>query len=485
VRGSEHARHPPASMSTGPYLVEVDHIATIVDRLTFRAGTLLMALGTATACLAAQSPYRLGPNVQVTHAATGYGVQETYVCADPRDGRRMLAAAIVEHADTTSNQFFVSADGGASWKETLTVAASVDPSCAIGQDGMMYAASVHDSMPSSASYLNVRRSVDGGRHWIDATIHDNMRSLDRAYVTTGPGGRVFVHAYVQAPVSVAGTKGPAVAVLYASQDSGQSFNRVATLDGTAFANPWFFPANGIVTKTGAFVALMAELDNAQRNMFRGRSDSASAPHAVNGELRVIRSRAGQPVAVRRVAEAYYDWRVPQLSMPSLASDNGDGPCGGRLYATWPDARYGRRTQILISRSDDEGQTWTPPRVVSDGPDSSVAGPNNFMPTVAVNSASVVAVSWYDRRDNPDSLSYWPRLRASLDCGESWLPSIRVSSSPNHLKSSDRHLNGGDTSGLAADAARRFHVVWIDNRTGMAEAWAGTVEVRGRVRTPQR
>ena len=184
-----------------------------------------------------------------------------------------------------------------------------------------------------------------------------------------------------------------------------------------------------------------------------------------------------------VADAYYDWRVPQLSMSSLAIDRGNGPCRGRLYVAWPDARYGRRTQVLLSRSDDDGRTWTPPRLVSDGPNSLEFGPNDFMPMVAVNSAGVVAVSWYDRRDNADSLSYWPRLRASLDCGESWLPSIRVSSAPNQLMQTHRHLNGGDTSGLAADAAGRFHVVWVDNRTGMAQAWTSSVEVIGSVRAP--
>jgi hypothetical protein len=148
---------------------------------------------------------------------------------------------------------------------------------------------------------------------------------------------------------------------------------------------------------------------------------------------------------------------------------------------WPDARFGRRTQILLSHSDDGGRTWNTPRVVSDGPDSSSAGPNELMPMVAVNRDGIVAVSWYDRRDNPDNLGYWPRLRASLDGGATWLESVRVSSEPNRLTAKDVHLNGGDTAGLAADADGRFHLVWIDNRTGVAQAWASAVEVKGSVR----
>lgn len=430
---------------------------------------------------AAQSPYIVGRDVQVTHVTDGSSVQETTLCTDPRDARRLLAAAIVEHRDSASNWFFISSDGGASWTRSLAVARSVDPSCAMTLEGVAFAASVHDSLPSGASYLNVQRSRDGGRSWQESVVHDNARNIDRAYVTARTGRDVFVHAYAPRAGGCPGVGKCADALVYVSRDSGGTFERVATLPGASFANAWFFPANAVVTRSDMFVGLLVELDDAQNNMFRGRSDSASAPHAPDGELRVIRLTPGKVPNTHAIGGVYYDRRVPQLSMASLAVDRGSGPCGGRLYAVWPDARYGRRTQILLAHSDDEGQTWTSARVVSDGPDSAAFGPNDFMPMVAVNARGVVAVSWYDRRDNPDSLSYWPRIRASLDCGTSWLASTRVSSAPNHLTASDRHLNGGDTAGLAADVQGRFHVVWIDNRTGVAQAYTNTVEVRGRVR----
>src|SRR5690349_7443981 len=357
-----------------------------------------IALSSAALPAAAQLPYVVGRNAQVTHADSGRSVQETVVCTDPRDARRLIAGAIIQRGDTTANAFFVSSDGGKSWRQTLSVPASVDPSCAISPYGVAFAASVHDSMPTTTSYLSVRRSPDGGRTWIESTIHDNMRSLDRPYVTAGGEGRVYLHAYVQAPTTEGGARGPAAAVLYVSSDSGRTFVRAALLPGTTFKTPWFFPANGVMMTDGTFLGLLVELDNSQRNMFRGRSDSASAPHAVNGELRVLRSSDfGRSVETSRIADAYYYWRTPQLSMSSLAIDRTNGPFRNRAYAVWPDARFGRRTQILLSHSDDGGRTWNTPRVVSDGPDSSIAGPNELMPMVAVNLGGVVAVSLYDRR----------------------------------------------------------------------------------------
>jgi len=101
---------------------------------------------------------------------------ETQIGADPRDARHLIACAIVESADAarqtfvTENAFFLSFDGGATWSRTLSLPNSVDPSCAIGADGTAYAISVHDSVPSGASYLNVQRSTDGGRTWKESSV---------------------------------------------------------------------------------------------------------------------------------------------------------------------------------------------------------------------------------------------------------------------------------------------------------------------------
>jgi hypothetical protein len=78
-------------------------------------------------------------------------------------------------------------------------------------------------------------------------------------------------------------------------------------------------------------------------------------------------------------------------LPDLAVD------GNRAYAVWEDAlpsapRIGR---ILYSESADGGQTWSEPAVISKTPD----GLDAFVPTVAVNSAHTVGVSYYDFRNN--------------------------------------------------------------------------------------
>jgi hypothetical protein len=275
---------------------------------------------------------------------------------------------------------------------------------------------------------------------------------------------------------------PAAFVFYPSPDGGRSFDRVVVRAASEFNKPWFFLANGVVSNDGTFTALFVELDNTKNNMSY-RTDPASAPNGVNGALKVVRSRDGgqtlEPAS--KIADVYYDRRVPQLSMPSLEVDRSAGRFGGRMYVAWPEARTERRTQVFLSYSGDTGRTWSAPRVISDDAAALSPGvsPNNFMPMVAVNKNGVVGVCWYDRGDNADNLGYWVRFSASLDGGVTWLPSVRVYTHANVVNAAehDNHFNSGDTAGLTADADGFFHPLWIDNRTGIHQMWTATVTVR--------
>lgn len=443
--------------------------------------------------LDAEGPYDLGANVQVSLAQAAVQHYETQIGADPERADHLIACAYVLRADKSSdNVFYVSFDRGATWSHTLTVSVAVDPSCQIGLKGEAFAASVHDvARPdgNSDSFLVVHRSPDGGRTWTASSIAIDTRSVDRTYLTVDESrglrrGRIYVHGYLQDNKDAAGKALPSAFVLYTSSDDGVAFDHALTRPGTQPGIPWFFPANGVVADDGTFVALVAELDKKKSNMSY-RTDAASAPSAANGILEVLRSRdGGLTVDASTIGDLYHDWRVPQLSVSSLAIDRSAGPFKGRLYAGWPDARGGQ-TQIRFASSNDLGRTWTAPRVISDdtGPLPGGDRPNDFMPMVAVDKDGVVAVAWYDRRDNPDNVGYFERLSASLDGGATWLPSIRVSSRANVPEAGNMKLNGGDTGGLAADANGVFHPVWIDNRTGVHQMWTATVAVRGVVRKP--
>lgn len=438
--------------------------------------------------LQAGTPYVVGTNVQVSLSFPDEHY-ETQIAADPADASHLLIGAyIVNRGGSIDNVFYASFDRGRTWARTLHVPVGVDPAVAIGTKGVALAATIHD-VPrpdgNSDSFLVVHRSADGGRSWKQSVVQQDSRSVDRAYITLDDARRrVYIHGYLQAPRDAAGQRTVSAYVLYTSDDGGQTFGRLAAREGAGPATPKLVPANGVTLRDGSFVALVVTLDAALLNMFKGRSDAASAPD-LNGALAILRSGDGgrtldSPVPV---TDVHYDWRVPQLSMAGLAVDRSGGPFGGRLYAVWPEARFDRRTQIFIASSDDGGGSWTAPRLVSDDrPSSPNPRPNHFMPAVAVNRDGVVGVSWYDRRDNPDNLGYWPRFSASLDGGITFLGNVRASASANLvLDAKETRVNSGDTAGLVSDASGVFHPVWIDNRTGTHQVWTASVSVRGKVR----
>jgi hypothetical protein len=435
-------------------------------------------------------PYAIGRNVQVSAALATLRHYETRIDADPVRASHLIACAYVVRGDTIDNVFYVSWDRGRTWSHTLTVPHSVDPSCTIGPRGIGYAASIHDSLHGD-SYLHVERSLDGGHTWSQAAVPVDSRSVDRAYVTAGSqsrGGKglVYVNGYLQNPRDSAGRPLNREQILFSSEDDGATFARSVRIPAYAFPTATFIPTNGVVTRDGTFAFLSIELDRTRNNMFLGRSDSASAPAAVNGHLRLFRSSdRGRSLHKVAVADVYYDSRVPQLSMAALAADQTEGPFHGQLYAVWPDARWDHRTQVAFSLSADDGATWSAPTIISDDTAGSRAGqrPNNFMPAIAVNRQGVVGIMWYDRRDNPDNLGFWVRFAASLDGGHTWLASARVSDAPHRVIPGDTDIrfNAGDTSGLAADAQGIFHPAWIDNRTGLPQVWTTTITVLGKVR----
>jgi hypothetical protein len=442
---------------------------------------LLLAMTIGSSAQEAQGPYTIGPNVQISVSLAATRQYETYVAADRKHVGHLIACAYIVHPDNqVDNVFYVSFDRGATWSHTLTVPVSVDPSCAIGLGGAAFAASIHDLPDEKGTpVLSVYRSGDGGRTWKPSSIGVDAPPIDRAYLTVDDTdsafqNRVYVHAYRY-------TRNPPPAVVFLpASGNGRNFEYIQISGATTFEKPWFFLGNGVVGNDGTFFALVAELDDTKRNMSY-RTDEASAPAAVNAVLYVLASHDGGKTLdhpAGKIEGVYYDWRVPQLSLPALAVDRSRGTFRGRLYAVWPDARLDHRTRILFSSSKDHGRTWTAPAVVDDNAAgrSTNGRANNFMPAIAVNRRGVVGVSWYDRRDAPDNLGYGVRFAATLDGGKTWLPSVRVSTAL-HVDAGDSRKNSGDTAGLAADADGVFHPVWIDNRTGIPQMWTATVAVR--------
>jgi hypothetical protein len=202
-------------------------------------------------------------------------------------------------------------------------------------------------------------------------------------------------------------------------------------------------------------------------------------------------RRGPPIHTLR------SYRGHQALQAARSAIETRGKRRGRIYTTWPEYDDALdRYAVQLGRTDDVGKTWQTV-VVSD---SLIRGsPSNA--TVAVSKDGVVAVTWYDRRDDPKRNCWRLYGAISLDGGEHFLANQKLSEAPTctntpgnwimsaipqfdvwtdpvhprpvfHLRAlvPVRFANGGETQGLEADRDGVFHAAWINGETGVMQLW---------------
>ena len=194
-----------------------------------------------------------------------------------------------------------------------------------------------------------------------------------------------------------------------------------------------------------------------------------------GPWRLVMWRSGDGGATFGPAATVAEGLVPPQRVlvdlapaPAFALD----PARDRMYAAWETAR-----DVMLSRSDDRGTTWSPPRRL--GP----AAGGQFLPGVAVAPDGRVDVAYYDRSGDPDDVRAEVVLTSSSDGGRSFASTVLTDAPFDSMVGS---FNGDDVmlgSHVAVIAqAETTTVVWPDttrgNRTtNVVDLVSATVEVR--------
>ena len=194
-----------------------------------------------------------------------------------------------------------------------------------------------------------------------------------------------------------------------------------------------------------------------------------------GPWRLVMWRSGDGGSTFGPATTVADGVVPPQRVlidlapaPAFALDS----ARSRMYAAWETGR-----DVMLSRSDDRGVTWSPPRRLG------AATGGQFLPGVAVAADGRVDVAYYDRSRDPDDVEAEVVLASSSDGGRSFVSTV-VSDQP--FDSMVGSFNGDDVmlgSHVAVVAgAGTTTVVWPDttrgNRTtNVVDLVSRTVEVK--------
>jgi hypothetical protein len=304
-----------------------------------------------------------------------------------------------------------------------------DPWVSIGPDGTAYAAGLlaTNSTGGVAAGTNdtgvaTVTSSDGGRTWGNARLEKSDQGTtpifetthffnDKESITADPihaGTAYVVWDRLQAP-----SHSPDAA-LHARASRGPTWFSKTTDGGKTWTGTRAIFDPGQNSQTIGNVIVVDPRNGAVYDFFEQFSTTGSPKFTPRGiSVGFVKSADGGNTWSRASTVAAQDTvddidpNTGQLlrtgaGLPSIAINGNNG----QLYVVWEDARFtgGTVNQVVISTSTDGGASWSSPAAVS-GSDSN--GTPAFTPTVAVNAAGTVGVTYYDMRNFTPSSTTTP------------------------------------------------------------------------------
>lgn len=414
----------------------------------------------------------------------------------------------------------VSDDGGKTW-ETVTppefslcsggdFERATDPWVSFGPSGNAYFMSlsidVDPAIFGGHNAMLVSKSTDGGHTWhqpVTLIEEDNPLALnDKNSLTADPTNANLVYA-IWDRLELFQITPPQLAALGAAMRfehdrvvmTGRMLQqmRMAAADATAlaavpqFKGPTYFTRstdggetwelphiiydpgpdnqtiNNIieVTPSGRLIAFFTEILNTNQgpvvNIALKRSQDQGFTFSPLG--RPIRAQRIFTNAILNPTGVVTPNEQLEVRDGGILFDTAVDPNNGTLYLVWQDNRFNGVDQIAFSQSTDQGRHWSKPIKISKTPPSNnILRTQAFVPTVAVNSDGIIAVTYYDfRRDDStgELTDQWiifcdPALDR-CDKANNWKRERRVTKKPFDIRNAPiaRALFLGDYEGQAA------------------------------------
>ncbi len=407
---------------------------------------------------------QVGQAVAVFEDSTLPSLVESWITVSPSNPDHLTVSALLD--DFSASVVALSRDGGASWTTGRHPGGvrfpGGDPVVLAGLDGRTYFAAINPR-------LRIWASKDGGAQW-SAPAAFNIGSVDREWLaqdhSNGPQrGRVYVAG--KTGVRVFGSRAQDIGFLAYSSDGS-----------APFAAPRLFLPDPGQESLHTITDLQVGDDGTVLVPYLAFSwKNVDGPELLFGRYWLVTTRDGgrsfsepQPVAdVRLHGHSNESMSTKALGGGRLALDRTRGAFNGRRYFVFPNSASGVPQTMLVSGA--AGGAWSSQVRVSDGP----AGRSESNPAVAVGQDGLVAVTWNDRRGDPDDRCYQAYVAVSVDGGRSFLPTQPLGKRPV-CPSEGRWLNGGDTQGLVALPGRRFMSAWIGADGPRSRVWTTLITV---------
>lgn len=366
-----------------------------------------------------QSAYK---NVLIYAQEPGsYAPCEPSIAVDPSDPSKLVAGAVL-------NYVFTSSDSGKTWSnDRLTSPLGVygDPCIIADNSGRFYY--FHLSNPSGEGWSNpdildrivCQRSKNGGKSWSKgATIGLNgAKDQDKEWAIYDPEHKLFWVTWTQFDT-------------YGSKEESCESNILASFskNGKRWSTPEKLnavPGDCIdMSKTAEGAVPAAGIDGMYAAWARDGSIWVQKFGRKNGRIARIQE------TVEAVAgNANWAFDIPGIGrangMPITVCDRSNGPDRGAIYINWADQRNGENdTDIWLTKSMDQGRTWSAPVRVNDDP----PGKQQFFTWMDVDQKTgFIYIVFYDRRNHSDNATD-VYLATSKDGGKTF-ENQRISTTP--------------------------------------------------------
>src|SRR6516225_2914545 len=378
---------------------------------------------------------------------------EPYLVVNPFNPMNLIAAWQQDRWSNGGAQGLMlasSINGGGSWTLTSApfsrctggnaanlgdYARASDPWLTVSPNGFVYALSLSFTgatlAPRSSSAMLVARSADFGVTWQlpHQLIQDGAQYFnDKGSITADPINSSFVYAVWDRLTSQ--TAGPTY--FARSADGGSTWPTVGSIYDPGPMNQTI--GNQIVVLPGdVLLNVFTEIDTATDG-------------SVSSLVRVIRSinngaSWSTPVTISTL-------QAVGTSNPANKAPVRDGSgivsvstATSAVYVAWQDSSFsmGKHDGIALVSSTDGGMTWSAPMQVNGDPNVQA-----FTPTVNVRADGVIAVTYFDLRNNtaPSDTHLY------ADC---WM----VTSTDGGTTFSEQHLSGSFDLGNAPDSEGLF------------------------------
>jgi hypothetical protein len=428
---------------------------------------------------------------------------ETYAAASATNPDLLIAGGELifpgRRANASQAQIYRSSDAGARWTPVLL------PDETNGGWDNAIAGGVGDNAYFLTSNfdrgLTVYRTVDGGNTWA-STVLSAASGWDRPHVAVDTTDSQFRRNFYAVGEASDGVQ------LMKSIDGGKTFSAPVTV--CPHPPNWNIAtsASPLILSDGTLLVpcLPYPNDPERATWFDtevGLASSRDGGRTFGAYHKIFSVH-------RALDRASYAARVQGIVMlsgnfmqgPSFAVAPRSTQFADRIYAAWQDVDSAGASRLLTTYSADQGLTWSNPVPADSASGPSRSRAQQAVPMLAVSRDGVFGVAWFDTRLASSGKGYDVYFAASLDGGQTFLPSVRISTATsvpakglNILPAfdvtksetgdklniqmtspfSDR-ATGGDYSSMAVDAAGRFHPLWVDARGGGWQVYTATVRV---------